>query len=79
MNDRDKQRLDELEEKTAYLLARQDEQATQMSQIMARLAYIEARQYRIMKELGLEPDKVDTAQEDAKTINLAAALSHRLN
>jgi len=79
MTDRDKQRLDELEEKTAYLLARQDEQATQMSQIMARLTYIEARQNKIMKELGLEPDKLDTCQEDAKAINLAAIPTHRLN
>jgi uncharacterized coiled-coil protein SlyX len=82
MTERDKQRLNELEEKTAYLLARQDKQAAQMNQIMARLTYIEARQHRIMKELGLEADKLDSlqaAQDDAKAINLAAVPIHRLN
>ncbi|GAB3949417.1 hypothetical protein GCM10028805_25560 [Spirosoma harenae] len=82
MNDRDKQRLDELEVKTAYLLARQDEQETRMAQIIARLVYIEARQYRIMKELGMDPEKIDTpqtAQQDAKSINLTAIPEQRLN
>lgn len=82
MTDRDKQRLDELELKTAYLLARQDEQDAKMSQIMARLTYIEARQYRILKELGIDPDKLDThqtAQADAKAINLTVIPDQRLN
>lgn len=82
MTDRDKQRLDELELKTAYLLARQDEQDAKMNQIIARLTYIEARQYRILKELGIEPDKLDTpqtAQADAKAINLTAIPEQRLN
>lgn len=82
MTDRDKQRLDELEEKTAYLLQRQDEQDYRMSQILARLAYIEARQHRLMKELGIEPDKLDTvraAQDDAKAINLTVIPELRLN
>ena len=82
MTERDKQRLDELELKTAYLLARQDEQDTKMNQIMARLAYVEARQYRILKELGIKPDKLDTqqtAQTDAKDINLTVIPEQRLN
>ncbi|MVM29541.1 hypothetical protein GO755_05820 [Spirosoma sp. HMF4905] len=82
MTDRDKQRLDELEVKTAYLLARQDQQDAKMSQIMARLTYIEARQYRLMKELGIKPEKIDTpqaAQDDAKTINLTSIPEQRLN
>lgn len=82
MTERDKQRLDELELKTAYLLARQDEQDTKMNQIMARLTYVEARQYRILKELGIEPDKLDTpqtAQADAKAINLTVIPVQRLN
>lgn len=82
MNERDKQRLDELELKTAYLLARQDEQDAKMNQIMARLAYVEARQYRILKEMGIEPDKLDTpqtAQTDAKAINLTVISEQRLN
>ncbi|UFH54892.1 hypothetical protein [Spirosoma sp. KNUC1025] len=82
MNDRDKQRLDELEVKTAYILARQDEQDARMNRILARLAYVEARQYRILKELGIEPDKLDTpqaAEADAKAINLAAISEQRLN
>lgn len=82
MTDRDKQRLDELEAKTAYLLARQDEQDARMNQLMARLVYVETRQYRLMKELGIEPDKLDspqTAQADAKAINLTAIPEQRLN
>ncbi len=82
MTDRDKQRLDELEVKTAYLLARQDEQDAKMSRIMARLAYVEARQYRLMKELGIEPTTIDTTQtarDDAKTINLTVIPEQRLN
>ncbi|AKD53634.1 hypothetical protein [Spirosoma radiotolerans] len=82
MTDRDKQRLDELEAKTAYLLQRQDEQDYRMNQIIARLVYIEARQHRLMKELGIEPEKLDTlqtAQEDAKAINLTVISELRLN
>ena len=82
MTDRDKQRLNELEEKTAYLLQRQDEQDSRMNQILARLAYIEARQHRLMKELGIDPEKLDTvqtAQDDAKAINLAVISELRLN
>ncbi|GAB4026697.1 hypothetical protein [Spirosoma gilvum] len=82
MTDRDKQRLNELEEKTAYLLARQDEQETRMSQLIARLTYIEARQYRIMKELGMDPDKIDSPQaalDDSKAINLTRIPEQRLN
>jgi hypothetical protein len=82
MTDRDKQRLDELEVKTAYLLQRQDEQDTRMNQIIARLIYIESCQYRLMKQLGIEPDKLDTiqaARDDAKTINLTAIPDQRLN
>ncbi|MFD2932551.1 hypothetical protein [Spirosoma flavum] len=82
MTDRDKQRLDELEEKTAYLLARQDEQDTRMSQIVARLVYIEVCQHRLMKEMGIAPGKIDTiqaAQDDAKTINLTTIPELRLN
>ena len=82
MTDRDKQRLDELEIKTAYLLARQDEQDARMNKIVARLVYVEARQYRLMKELGIEPDKIDTAQTaqtDAKAINLTTIREQRLN
>lgn len=82
MTDRDKQRLDELELKTAYLLARQDEQTAKMNQIIARLVYVEARQYRLMKELGIEPAKIDTpeaALTDAKAINLTVIPEQRLN
>lgn len=82
MSDRDKQRLDELEVKTAYLLARQDEQDAKMNQIIARLVYVEARQYRILRELGIEPAQLDTpqtAQADAKAINLTTIPEQRLN
>lgn len=82
MTERDKQRLDELEAKTAYLLQRQDEQDARMNQILSRLAYLEAKQYRLMRELGIAPDKLDTqqtAQEDAKSINLTAIPEQRLN
>ena len=82
MNERDKQRLDELEVKTAYLMARQDEQSAKMNQIMARLAYVESRQYRLMRELGIEPEKIDTLQtatDDAKMISLTIIAEQRLN
>lgn len=82
MTDRDKQRLDELEVKTAYLLARQDEQSAKMHQITARLAYIEARQYRLMKEIGIKPENLDTAETartDAQSINLLAIPEQRWN
>ncbi|WP_080237907.1 hypothetical protein [Spirosoma rigui] len=82
MTDRDKKRLDELEVKTAYLLARQDEQSAKMHQITARLAYIEARQYRLMKEIGIKPENLDTAETarmDAQSINLLAIPEQRLN
>lgn len=82
MTDRDKQRLDELEVKTAYLLARQDEQTAKMHQINARLNYIEARQYRLMKEIGIDPEKIDTTEaalDDAKAINLLIIPEQRWN
>ena len=82
MTDRDKQRLDELEMKTAYLLARQDEQSAKMHQITARLAYIESRQYRLMKEIGIKPENLDTpeaARTDAQAINLLAIPEQRWN
>lgn len=82
MTDRDKQRLDDLEMKTAYLLARQDEQTAKMHQITARLVYIEARQYRLMKEIGIDPEKLDTAEtakSDAKAINLLIIPEQRWN
>ncbi|GAB3986920.1 hypothetical protein GCM10028807_05360 [Spirosoma daeguense] len=82
MTDRDKQRLDELELKTAYILARQNEQDAKLNQIIARLVYVEARQYRIMKELGIDPEKIDslqTARDDASVLNSLSPASHRLN
>lgn len=82
MTERDKQRLDELEIKTAYLMARQDEQTAKMHQITARLVYIEARQHRLMKEIGIAPEKLDTteaAKADAQAINLLAIPEQRWN
>lgn len=82
MTDRDKYRLDELEEKTAYIMARQDQQDAKMNRIIARLTYLEAKQYRIMKKLGMNPDEVDTpetALEDAQLINLSRLADERLN
>jgi len=80
MNDRDLQRLNELEEKTAYIMARQDQQETKLAQIAARLIYIEAKQNRIMRELGMDAvDSVETALTDAHTINLTALTDSRLN
>ena len=82
MTERDKQRLDELEIKTAYLLARQDEQTAKMHQITARLTYIEARQYRLMREIGIDPEKLDTpdtAKSDAQAINLLTIPEQRWN
>ena len=53
-----------------------------MNQLIARLVYVEARQYRLLKELGIDPGKLDTpqtAQADAKAINLTAIPEQRLN
>ena len=82
MTDRDKQRLDELEEKTAYIMARQDQQDAKMNRIIVRLTYLEAKQYRIMKKLGMDPEQVETpetALEDAQLINLSRLADERLN
>lgn len=68
--------------KTAYLMARQDEQTAKMHQITARLVYIEARQHRLMKEIGIDPEKIDTieaAKADAQAINLLAIPEQRWN
>jgi hypothetical protein len=82
MTKREKQRLEELELKAAYLAARVDEQEIQSNQIMARLVYLEAQQHRIMKEMGIDPEQFATpltAQEDAKAINLTAVPRIRWN
>ena len=82
MNDRDLQRLNELEEKTAYIMLRQDQQDTRLAQIAARLIYIEAKQNRILRELGMDPetiDSIETALADARSINLTALTDSRLN
>jgi len=82
MNDRDLQRLSELEEKTAYIMARQQQQEASLAQLAARLTYIEAKQNRLMRELGLDPAKIDSienALQDARTINLTALPGTRLN
>ncbi|AQG81887.1 hypothetical protein [Spirosoma montaniterrae] len=82
MNDRDKQRLDELELKTALLMARQDEQEAKLQQLALKLAYIEARQHRILKELGMPADQVDSLQaalDDARALNLITIPQQRWN
>ena len=82
MNDRDLRRLNELEEKTTYIMARQEQQEARLARISARLIYIEAKQNRIMRELGMNPDFIDsieTARADAHSINLTALTDSRLN
>lgn len=82
MNDRDQQRLHELERRTAYLLARQDEQLANLHRLMARLAYVEACQHRLMKQLGIEPGELatyQTALDDARTLNQLLRSEPRLN
>ncbi len=82
MNARDLQRLNELEVKTAYIMARQEQQEANMARIMARLTYIEAKQNHIMRELGMDPgtiDSIETALADARTINLTLLTDLRLN
>lgn len=77
----DQERIDELERKVAILQARQDEQTTRLNQVVSRLTYLEARQYRLMKELGIEPSALESpaiAQTDAQEI-LRTIPVYRLN
>ncbi|QIP17411.1 hypothetical protein G8759_34615 [Spirosoma aureum] len=77
----DHERIDELERKVALLQAKQDEQTTRLNQVVSRLTFLEARQYRLMKELGIEPTALESptvAQTDAQEI-LRTIPVHRLN
>ncbi|GAB3979295.1 hypothetical protein GCM10028806_44310 [Spirosoma terrae] len=77
----DHERIDELERKVALLQAKQDEQTSRLNQVVSRLTFLEARQYRIMKELGMEASDLESpavAQNDAQEI-LRTIPIHRLN
>lgn len=82
MTNYEKKRLDELEAKADYLLARQDQQDVQMNQMIARLVYLETRVYRLMQELDIDPEFIDTIQtikNDARAINMAQIPFQQLN
>ncbi|GAB3890713.1 hypothetical protein [Spirosoma agri] len=67
----DHERIDELERKVALLQTKQDEQETRLSQVLSRLTFLEARQYRLMRELGIEPTSLESpivAQTDAQEL-----------
>ena len=82
MTNYEKRRLDELEAKADYLLARQDQQDVQMSQMIARLVYLETRLYRLMQELEIDPELIESLQtikNDARAINMAQIPFQQLN
>jgi len=67
----DHERIDELERKVALLQAKQEEQNIRLNQVVSRLTFLEARQYRILKELGIEPTSLEStaiAQTDAQEL-----------
>jgi hypothetical protein len=82
MTNYEKQRLDELEAKADYLLARQDQQDVQMKQMIARLVYLETRLHRLMQELEIDPEFIESLQtikNDARAINIAQIPFQQLN
>jgi hypothetical protein len=82
MTNYEKKRLDELEAKADYLLARQDQQDVQMNQMITRLVYLETRLYRLMQELEIDPDLIESLQtikNDARAINMAQLPFQQLN
>jgi hypothetical protein len=82
MTNYEKRRLDELEAKADYLLARQDQQDVQMKQMIARLVYLETRLYRLMQELDIDPELIESLQtikSDARAINMAQIPFQQLN
>ena len=82
MTNYEKRRLDELEAKADYLLARQDQQDVQMKQMIARLVFLETRLYRLMQELDIDPELIESLQtikNDARAINMAQIPFQQLN
>ena len=82
MTNYEKRRLDELEAKADYLLARQDKQDVQMNKMIARLVYLETRLYRLMQELDIDPELIESLQtikNDARAINMAQIPFQQLN
>ena len=82
MTNYEKRRLDELEAKADYLLARQEQQETQMNQMVSRLVYLETRLYRLMQELEIDPELIESLQtikNDARAINMAQIPFQQLN
>ncbi|UHG90823.1 hypothetical protein [Spirosoma oryzicola] len=77
----DHERIDELERQVAFLQAQQETHITRLNQVLSRLTFLEARQYRLMRELGITPtmlDNTSTAQMDAQEI-LRTLPTNRLN
>ncbi|WP_020602000.1 hypothetical protein [Spirosoma spitsbergense] len=82
MTNYEKKRLDELEAKADYLLARQDQQDVQMNQMITRLVYLETRLHRLMQELDIAPELIESLQtikNDARAINIAQLPFQQLN
>ena len=75
------ERIDQLERKIAEIEAKQTANTTWLSQVTSRLVFLEARQQRLMKELGITPDDLENpsvAQADAQEL-LRAIPIYRLN
>ncbi|WP_018617668.1 hypothetical protein [Spirosoma luteum] len=82
MTDYEKRCLDELDAKADYLLARQDEQDVQMKHMIARLVFLETRLHRLMQELDIDPELIESLQtikNDARAINMAQIPFQQLN
>ncbi len=77
----DHERIDELERQVAFLQAQQETHITRLNQVVARLTFLEVRQYRLLRELGITPaalDSLSTVQTDAQDV-LRTVPAHRLN
>ena len=82
MTNYEKQCLNKLEAKADYLLARQEQQDIQMKQMVARLVYLETRLHRLMQELDIDPELIESLQtikNDARAINMAQLPFQQLN
>ena len=82
MTNYEKRCLHELEAKADYLLARQAKQDAQMNQMITRLVYLETRLYRLMQELEIDPELIESLQtikNDVRAINMAQLPFQQLN
>lgn len=82
MTNYEKRCFDDLDAKADYLLARQEQQNVQMKQMLARLVLLETRLHRLMQELDIDPELIESLQtikNDARAINMAQIPFQQLN